>query len=211
MPRKSTGAASSASAPGTPVVKPGGRKSVSGPTDEASTTTGASAPLVVPASSKLVLKQQEVALKGIEAFELPRSNIVRCAKFDLPDTVALRKDTQQALVRSATVWISYLTSIAHDSVKHKGGKIISAQHVLDAVREAGFTAEEVALLKEGLRGYREAVSRKKEAAKKKGEGDGEAEGNDADESRLDDAPGDETLGDATLADEEGADELMDED
>ncbi|EST04969.1 Transcription factor CBF/NF-Y/archaeal histone [Kalmanozyma brasiliensis GHG001] len=208
MPRKSTGAASSASAPGTPAAKTGGRKSISGSIDD----TSSNAPLVVPPSSKAVLKQQEVALKGIESFELPRSNIVRCAKSELPDSVALRKDTQQALVRSATVWISYLTSIAHDSVREKGGKIISAQHVLDAVREAGFTEEEVGLLKEGLRGYRDAVQKKKAAAVVGKKGDAEvegeeAEGNEADESRVDDA----IAGDETLANDEDADELMDED
>ncbi|CDW96835.1 hypothetical protein [Sporisorium scitamineum] len=100
------------------------------PSEAARTST-----LTIPPSTKLVLKQQETALKGIESFELPRSNIIKCAKSDIPDSVQLRKEVQQALVKSATVFISYLTATAHDNATKKKGKIITAQHVFDGVEE----------------------------------------------------------------------------
>lgn len=190
---------SGASAPSTPSTKPGlPRKSLNGSPSvadaDASTSTSA---LTVPTSSKLVLKQQETALKGIESFELPRSNIVKCAKSDIPDSVQLRKEVQQALVKSATVFISYLTATAHDNATKKKGKIITAQHVLDAVRQIDLAGEdEMAELKAQLKGYRDNAARKKSekatagAGEKKAadgqEGEAEAE-NDADVSRLDGA------------------------
>lgn len=197
MPRKSTGGAS---APGTPAAK-SGRKSLNGSTPsgdaEASTSTSGGSGLVVPPGAKLALKQQEVALKGIDNFELPRTNVIKVAKSDIPDTVQLRKEVQQALVKSASVFISYLTATAHERATAKGGKIISAQHVLDAIREIELDegdAEVTRELKEHLRAYRDNVARKKtekasasstktSAATAAGEAGEEAE--DADVSRFD--------------------------
>lgn len=226
MPRKSTGGAStSTSAPGTP-LRSAPRKSDGGPsTPSIDTERTSSSTLSIPPATKLVLKQQETALKGIDTFELPRSNIIRCAKTDLPDTVSLRKDVQSALVKSATIFISYLTSIAHDNATKKGGKIIAAQHVLDAVKEVGWDGEEevVRELKEGLRGYRDGMAKKKAAA---AEAKRTEVGEEADESRVE-GEGDESVrvdaegGDVSKSlnghagdDEEegeGTDQLMDED
>lgn len=143
-----------------------------------------------------MLKQQETAQKGIEAFDLPRTNIVKLAKSDIPDSVQLRKEVQQALVKSATVFISYLSAAAHDRVAGKGGKIISAQHVLEAVKEVeldGGDGEVLRELKDQLRAYRENAARKKSekaagvGAKGTSSGprDGEGEDGDADISRFD--------------------------
>ncbi|CBQ73695.1 related to dna polymerase epsilon p17 subunit [Sporisorium reilianum SRZ2] len=223
MARKSVGGSS---APGTPA---GARKTAPGTPSAATDAETTSAGLSVPAGTKLVLKQQEAALKGIEAYELPRSNIIRCAKTDIPDTVQLRKDTQHALVRAATVFISYLTASAHDTATAGKAKTIAAQHVLSALKESGLMGEEdLVELRGELKAYRDAVVRKKSekanSAKpvegEEGEGEGEGEENDADVSRMDGGDDDDSRIDAADASAirsglHGAapadDQLMDED
>ncbi|KAJ9479761.1 DNA polymerase epsilon subunit D [Pseudozyma hubeiensis] len=226
MPRKSTGGVSvgGGSTPSTPKA----RKSISTDSplplnpDESTTTAAASASastLSVPTTSKAVLKQQEVALRGIESFELPRGPLIKFAKTTLPDSTTLRKDTQSAIVRSASVFISYLTATAHDNAKAKKGKIIAAQHVIDALRELDFTQEEVKEVKDHLRAYREAAMRKKEKSKESKEdtadgATGEAE-KDGDQSLVEDGAEVEEHEEAAEQedddDDEGADQLMDED
>lgn len=211
MPRKSTGgaASTSASTPSTPTTKSAPRKSLN-PEDESSATSSS---LTLEPSTKLVLKQQETALKssGIENYELPRAQVIKVAKSDIPDSVQLRKEVQQALVKSASVFISYLTAAAHDRATGKGGKIISANHVLEAWKELEIGGEdEVRVLKEQLGEYRRAVVRK-EASKQKVK-EGEEEEGDADVSRA--AAGgeeeDEEVeeGDETRAEVDGGDASM---
>ncbi|GAC99059.1 potential histone-like transcription factor [Pseudozyma hubeiensis SY62] len=219
MPRKSTGGVSvgGGSQPSTPKS----RKSISTDSplplnpDVSITTTSANASLSIPTTSKAVLKQQEVALRGIESFELPRGPLIKFAKTTLPDSITLRKDTQSAIVRSASVFISYLTSTAHDNAKAKKGKIIGAQHVIDALRDLDFTHEEVKEIKDHLRAYREAAAKKKEKSKESKDGaTGEGE-KDGDQSLVEDALEVEEEYEEEAAeqeeDDEGADQLMDED
>lgn len=212
MPRKSTGgaASTSASSPSTPTTKSGPRKSLN-PEEESSAPTSS---LTLDPSTKLVLKQQETALKssGIENYELPRTQVIKVAKSDIPDSVQLRKEVQQALVKSASVFISYLTAAAHDRATGKGGKIISANHVLEAWKELEIGGEdEVRVLKEQLGEYRRAAVRKKEASKQKvKEGEGEEEG-DADVSRAAGGGADEDEeeeGDETRTEMDGGDASM---
>ncbi|SJX63534.1 related to dna polymerase epsilon p17 subunit [Sporisorium reilianum f. sp. reilianum] len=220
MARKSVGGSS---APGTPA---GARKTAPGTPSAATDAETTSAGLSVPAGTKLVLKQQEAALKGIEAYELPRSNIIRCAKTDIPDTVQLRKDTQHALVRAATVFISYLTASAHDTATAGKAKTIAAQHVMAALKETALVGEEeLAELRAELKAYREAVVRKKSEkansakAVEGEEAEAEGEENDADVSRMDAGEEDDsrTEADASLlrsglhAAAPDEDQLMDED
>lgn len=210
------------SQPSTP--KP--RKSIStdsplplNPDESIAAASASASTLTVPTSSKAVLKQQEVALRGIESFELPRGPLIKLAKTTLPDSTTLRKDTQSAIVRSASVFISYLTATAHDNAKAKKGKIIGAQHVIDALRELDFDPEEVREVKDHLRAYREAAARKKEKSKEsKGNGNDGATGDaqqEGDKSLAEDAleveEEDEEEAAEQEEDDEGADQLMDED
>ena len=107
----------------------------------------------------------------------------------------------------------------HANAKAKKGKIIAAQHVIDALRELDFTAEEVKEVKDHLRAYREAAAKKKEKSKESKDDavdgvTGEAE-KDGDKSAVED--GAEVEEDEEAAeqedddDDEGADQLMDED
>ena len=218
MPRKSIGAASSASAPGTPLTKSGSRKSLSGAAegtplaDDAAPTTISGSGLVIPPETKAVLRQQEIALKsagtGIDQLELPRTQVIKVAKSELPDSVQLRKETQQAIIKSATVFISYLTATAHDNASKKGGKTINANHVLEAVKELDLGDDAQKELKEHLMEYRKGVEAKKKASKaEKARGEEGGDGGDADVSRLD---GDDD-GDVSRAQgegEEGGDESL---
>ncbi|SPO26767.1 related to dna polymerase epsilon p17 subunit [Ustilago trichophora] len=221
MPRKSTGGASAASAPSTPAAKGGPRKSVGTPSGADSESSSSNPALIIPPAAKSVLKQQETAQKGIEAFDLPRTNIVKLAKSDIPDSVQLRKEVQQALVKSATVFISYLSAAAHERVAGKGGKIISAQHVLEAVKEVELDSgdgEVLRELKDQLRAYRENAARKK-SEKAAGVGtkgtssgpkDREVEDGDADVSRFDGAEDGEEGDDSVMPDGEDEGEAGDE-
>ncbi|SNX84938.1 related to dna polymerase epsilon p17 subunit [Melanopsichium pennsylvanicum] len=224
MPRKSTGGNSTAaigSTPSTPVGKTssGSCKSLTNTTTDAAvvdSSTSITPGLTIPPSTKAVLKQQEVALKGLDLYDLPRTSVIRAAKSDLPDTVQIRKEVQSALVKSATVFVSYLTSAAHDRVIGKGGKIISATHVLEAVKELGIPDEDSMMkeLKEHLKAFREGVAKKKSekanAGKNGDVGDNEdddEEGGDADVSRIEgDAQDDEA--DESVRFDEGGDGSM---
>ncbi len=163
--------------------------------------------------------------QGLDAFELPRTTILKTAKSspDLPESVQLRKDLQSALVKSASVFISYLTAMAHDNATRKGGKTIAAQHVLEAVGEIEELAgeEEKKWLKEELRAYRENLAQKKAASKEsagkkkadgaEGEGAREDEEGDADVSRFttrDDEEEGEEADESTRLGEDGGDESI---
>ena len=218
MPRKSVGGAS---APGTPASKASAsRKSLNGghvsgaegqpsrldaDVEKPSGTSSTSSGLIVPPSAKLVLRQQEAALKtlsvGIDQFELPRTNVIKTAKSDIPDSVQLRKEVQSALIKSASVFISYLTATAHENATKKGGKIINAQHVLEAVKELdlGNQTQVMSELKQHLAAYRSNVQDKKKAATTGGKKDG-AKGTAGTEE------GDDAENDADISKFEGEDE-----
>ncbi len=115
--------------------------------------------------------------------------MIKTAKTDIPDSVQLRKEVQQALVKSASVFISYLTATAHETAQGKGAKIISAQHVLDAVGQLELGDEAQKEMKAQLRAYRENAQQKKVKAKQAAAEDG----NDADVSRVDNAEEDVSM------------------
>lgn len=50
---------------------------------------------------------------GIDQYELPRASISKLARTDIPDSVQLRKDTITALVKSSSVFVSYLSTSLH--------------------------------------------------------------------------------------------------
>lgn len=47
---------------------------------------------------------------GIDQFELPKASIQKLARSELPDSVQLRKDSLAALVKSSSVFASYLST-----------------------------------------------------------------------------------------------------
>ena len=47
---------------------------------------------------------------GLDQFELPKASIQKLAKSELPDSIQLRKDSLAALVKSSSVFVSYLST-----------------------------------------------------------------------------------------------------
>ncbi|WFD41242.1 DNA-directed DNA polymerase [Malassezia japonica] len=99
---------------------------------------------------------------GIDQYELPKASISKLARSEIPESVQLRKDTLSALVKSSSVFVSYLTAASHDVAIARGNKTISAAHVLDALRELEFPASMRKELREQLEAYRDL--QKKSAA-----------------------------------------------
>ncbi|WFD44606.1 DNA-directed DNA polymerase [Malassezia psittaci] len=101
---------------------------------------------------------------GLDQFELPKASIQKLAKSELPDSIQLRKDSLAALVKSSSVFVSYLTAASHDVALARGNKTISAVHVLDAMRELDFPPEMRKELRVQLEAYRD-LQKKSAAAK----------------------------------------------
>ncbi|WFD05604.1 DNA-directed DNA polymerase [Malassezia vespertilionis] len=102
---------------------------------------------------------------GIDQFELPKASINKLARTEIPDSVQLRKDTLTALVKSASVFVSYLSTYynmlipaaaSQDVAIARGNKTISAAHVLDAMRELEFPLPMRKALREELQGTQPA-------------------------------------------------------
>lgn len=47
---------------------------------------------------------------GIDQYELPKASISKLARSEIPESVQLRKDTLSALVKSSSVFVSYLST-----------------------------------------------------------------------------------------------------
>ncbi|WFD26644.1 DNA-directed DNA polymerase [Malassezia nana] len=99
---------------------------------------------------------------GLDQFELPKASIAKLARSEIPESMQLRKETLTALVKSASVFVSYLTAASHDVALARGNKTIAAAHVIDAMRELDFPTHMRRELREQLEAYREL--QKKQAA-----------------------------------------------
>ncbi|BGO93910.1 hypothetical protein NBRC10512_005889 [Rhodotorula toruloides] len=100
---------------------------------------------------------------GLEAFELQKSVVARLAKGALPADIKLQKEVPLALVKGSTVFINYLAALSHDVATERNNKTISAQHVLDAVKQLGWNdgGELHKTLKKELAAFRAAADAKK--------------------------------------------------
>ncbi|GAA5878872.1 hypothetical protein JCM16303_007214 [Sporobolomyces ruberrimus] len=101
---------------------------------------------------------------GIDQYELPKSVIARLAKGAVPPEVKLQKEVPLALVKSSTVFISYLAALSHDLAAEKSMKTITAQHVLEGVKQLGWEdggKELEKYLKKELKAFRKINEAKK--------------------------------------------------
>ncbi|CAN0078201.1 unnamed protein product [Ectocarpus sp. 12 AP-2014] len=130
-------------------------------------------------------------------FEPPQACVQRVIKSVLPDNVQIGKDAKAAFSRSAGIFIMYLTACANDFCREAKRQTISAQDVMQAIKELEFGELEEPL-KEYLDQYRREASAKKQskaamgaagpAAAKKGEAGGDMmEEPDADDGEMDGA------------------------
>ncbi|UZJ52335.1 hypothetical protein CBS101457_001655 [Exobasidium rhododendri] len=128
------------------MVEDGARAAVLGG-EEDEEEAGGAASSSIPAPIKpvsFVTKQQKDAASGadgIDQYELARTQVTKIAKSAIPDSVQLRKEVIQALIKSSTVFINYISSAALDKTHEAGNKTLSATHVINAFKEMGFPEE----------------------------------------------------------------------
>lgn len=101
-----------------------------------------------------------------EDLNLPNSVVTRIIKEALPDGVNVSKDARLAISKAASVFVLYATSCANTfAVQHKR-KTISANDVLDAVKEMEFDTF-LEPLKTSLVAYKKEQQEKKEASERR--------------------------------------------
>ncbi|KAI8335410.1 histone-fold-containing protein [Chlamydoabsidia padenii] len=75
-------------------------------------------------------------MSSIEDHELPKANVARILKQALPHGTALQKNAKLAVSKAATVFISYITSLSHDTAKSSNHKTITPADVMKAMEIA---------------------------------------------------------------------------
>eukprot|EP00904_Undaria_pinnatifida_P001282 jgi/Undpi1/11154/HiC_scaffold_30.g13452.m1 len=95
-------------------------------------------------------------------FEPPQACVQRVIKAVLPDNVQIGKDAKAAFSRSAGIFIMYLTACANDFCREAKRQTISAQDVMQAIKELEFGELEEPL-REYLDQYRREASAKKQS------------------------------------------------
>ncbi|WFD35365.1 DNA-directed DNA polymerase [Malassezia cuniculi] len=144
---------------------------------------------------------------GLDQFELPKAPVAKIARAEMPESMQLRKELNTALVKSASVFVSYLTAAAHDVATAKGNKTIAATHVQEALRELEFPGSIRRELRDQLAAFRALQKEKNEAAKlQRRAKQAKAMEVDGDTS----AAGDTTVDDAVDDSVDVADESVDE-
>ncbi|WOO76696.1 DNA polymerase epsilon subunit 3 [Vanrija pseudolonga] len=121
--------------------------------------------------------QQRQFATTIADLELPKTSLTKLAKGSIPDNVKMQQDVVHALMRSSTLFISYLTATAHDQALSRSGKSVTASDVLKAITELDFGPADalVPLLEQELQAYRQNLAATK-AAKAKPPGPGRGKG-----------------------------------
>jgi len=136
-------------------------------------------------------REEELMAPVPEEMALPSAAVMRIIKSKLPDHVHIGKDTKAAFGKACSIFILYITTIANDLAKESKRTTVTAQDVINALKELEFD-EFVPSIEACLAAYRESEkARTIEAAAKKAvrvgeraaavpdEGDDAADGADA--------------------------------
>ncbi|WVN89143.1 uncharacterized protein L203_104359 [Cryptococcus depauperatus CBS 7841] len=120
------------------------------------------------------LLQMKDYLAGISDFELPKTTLTKLAKGSIPDNVKMQQDVVLALLRGSTLFISYLTSAAHDQATARSGKTVTAADVIKAITEMDFGPADVLvpIMEQELAAYRSIQAKVKANKKPPGPGRG---------------------------------------
>ncbi|CAO3635899.1 unnamed protein product [Cunninghamella blakesleeana] len=100
-------------------------------------------------------------MTSIEELELPKANVTR-----LPPGTALQKNAKLAVGKAATVFISYISSLANNVAKSSNHKTITTADVFKAMEIAELEAL-MPQLKERLEEYKKVQNEKKQRKKEK--------------------------------------------
>lgn len=89
-------------------------------------------------ASKAVSKAKDDDGLGVEDLNLPKSIVQRLAKGVLPPNTQIQKDALLAMSKSATVFVSYITSCAVEHAERNSKKTVNPKDVFDAMTELEF-------------------------------------------------------------------------
>ncbi|KAH8731019.1 histone-fold-containing protein [Phaeosphaeriaceae sp. PMI808] len=98
-------------------------------------STGPEEDIPVPKSASKEAKDDAL---GVEDLNLPKSIVQRLAKGVLPPNTQIQKDALLAMSKSATVFVSYITSCAAEHAARSGKKTVMPKDVFDAMIELEF-------------------------------------------------------------------------
>jgi DNA polymerase epsilon subunit 3 len=79
-----------------------------------------------------------VAFLALQDYELPQASINRIIKAKLPENIQVGKDAKTAFSKAAGIFIIYVTAAANDFCKEHKRQTISAQDVLESMKELEF-------------------------------------------------------------------------
>ncbi|SAL98949.1 hypothetical protein [Absidia glauca] len=105
-------------------------------------------------------------MSSIEDHELPKANVTRVLKQSLPHGTALQKNAKLAVSKAATVFISYITSLAHDTAKSSNHKTITTADVMKAMEVAELD-HLIPQLQARLKEYQDVQNERKQRKKDK--------------------------------------------
>ncbi|KAH9870398.1 hypothetical protein IAQ61_005873 [Plenodomus lingam] len=105
------------------------------PPRKSNVSTAATEPSPVP---KAASKARDDDGLGVEDLNLPKSIVQRLAKGVLPPNTQIQKDALLAMSKSATVFVSYITSCAIEHAEQNGKKTVNPKDVFDAMTELEF-------------------------------------------------------------------------
>ncbi|KAI8813898.1 histone-fold-containing protein [Cladochytrium replicatum] len=111
-------------------------------------------------------------MPNLEELDMPRAVISRIIKGALPDNAQVQKEAKAAMSRAATVFMSYIGTIANEIAKERGRKSITPPDVFEAIEQAELANgllpqvqelfnEYQTLTKERRQGYRDKAKQKK--------------------------------------------------
>lgn len=103
-------------------------------------------------------------VERIQDLNLPNSNITKIIKDSLPADVNMDKEARIAIARATSVFIMYLSSNAATAAHKHNHKTFSAQDVLNAINEMGFTSF-IAPMKASLTQHQKSMKDKKDNKK----------------------------------------------
>ncbi|XP_017780180.1 PREDICTED: DNA polymerase epsilon subunit 3 [Nicrophorus vespilloides] len=74
----------------------------------------------------------------LEDLNLPQASVLKIIKGSVPDNVNIGKDVKSALSKAASMFILYITTHSSQIAQEANRKTLTAQDVLDALKEAEF-------------------------------------------------------------------------
>jgi len=86
-------------------------------------------------TSKPKEKEKAKEPRDEDEYDLPAASVVKAAKKDLPPALPLAKEAKTALLKSAKMFIHFLTACSNDIAQNDNKSTVTVDHVLKALEE----------------------------------------------------------------------------